>query len=431
VLTQDVSASTLRCPGITLDAAVLQAAHASDPAVTDWIAALPPSFAPGSARASMHGSTGIGQGYGGHRGREVWATAVRVYRAYQALSVARKRMLQSGSVCCRLRASRQDGALALALVSAARERFGWCWICEGVEMEEEARGRGEADESARTSGVCAKCGADCVDGESERRGAGDPLEFRAISRMIGDGNDGECEYAFVRSKSVHCEVGGGADVDGQGDSGGRIDALLGVVDGGSARYADAARGGGGKGGESGEMGVREEGTEETGDEGVSVWVGTQCERVKRMVVREADWEAAMGSGCRGATSAAPRPAGMGGGTQGEGEGEGEGKGEGEWEGEGGEGGVWQRQSTRRVTPLDGRAPGAAMLPEGGCWREVKVGAGRGGRVSKTVTYTWGFSADGNPLCKWCMGDLGCRFFNEGARLAEVCRERKGCGFRVW
>jgi hypothetical protein len=46
--------------------------------------------------------------------------------------------------------------------------------------------------------------------------------------VTGDGNAGECEYEFVGSMRVHCEVGGGADVDGQGDSGRCTDALLGL-----------------------------------------------------------------------------------------------------------------------------------------------------------------------------------------------------------
>jgi len=68
-------------------------------------------------------------------------------------------------------------------------------------------------------------------------------------------------------------------------------------------------------------------------------------------------------------------------------------------------------SFRRVAPQGDIALGGALLPEGARWRNVEVAVGKGGGCSKTVTYQWGVSRNGNPLCKRCMTDLGSKFFH--------------------
>ena len=77
-------------------------------------------------------------------------------------------------------------------------------------------------------------------------------------------------------------------------------------------------------------------------------------------------------------------------------------------------------STRRLAPRGQIPLGGAALPEGAVWREVLVAVGKGGSACSTATYTWGFR-DGNPLCKWCMRELGCGFFHEGAKRAQEGR----------
>ncbi len=77
-------------------------------------------------------------------------------------------------------------------------------------------------------------------------------------------------------------------------------------------------------------------------------------------------------------------------------------------------------SNRRVAPRGEIPLGGAPLPEGAVWREVRVAVGRGGSTGKTAAYGWAF-LHGDPLCKWCMKELGSGFFHEGAKRAQEGR----------
>ena len=84
-------------------------------------------------------------------------------------------------------------------------------------------------------------------------------------------------------------------------------------------------------------------------------------------------------------------------------------------------GAPRQSSVRRFARRQDVAQGAAPLPAGGSWVSVSVATGRSGSRGRTVEYRWGFSAAGNPLCKWCMRDLGSQFFHDGALRAQQQR----------